>query len=114
MACGPDSKEKLRDILVYTADKEIAIEKLRQSLCQLREFEPYAAFKRIDRRNIGLLDKNQLCQFQRENGFRELEPNDFNAFIKYFDLDQDKKLNYHDFIQLLLPCENTYLRAAAT
>ena len=29
MACGPDSKEKLRDILVYTADKEIAIEKLR-------------------------------------------------------------------------------------
>lgn len=33
MACGPDSKERLRDILVYTADQEIHIEKLRQSLC---------------------------------------------------------------------------------
>lgn len=34
--------------------------------------------------------------------------------IKYFDLDCDKKLNYHDFIQILLPCEDTFLRAAAT
>ena len=29
---------------------------------------------------------------------RELEPDDFNTMIRYFDLDQDKKLNYHDFI----------------
>lgn len=60
------------------------------------------------------MDKTALCQFCRENGFRELEPEDFTAFVRYFDLDGDKKLNYHDFIQVLLPCENAFLRAAAT
>jgi Ca2+-binding EF-hand superfamily protein len=64
----------------------------------MRDFEPYTAFKRIDRANIGLVDRHSLCQFQRENGFRELEPEDFNSMIAYFDLDSDKKLNYHDFL----------------
>jgi len=34
--------------------------------------------------------------------------------IAYFDLDGDRKLNYHDFIQILLPCQEPFLRAAAT
>lgn len=34
--------------------------------------------------------------------------------IKYFDLDGDELLNYHDFLQLLLPCDDAYLRAAVT
>ena len=80
----------------------------------MEDFEPYTAFKRIDRGNTGFIDKTSLCQFERENGFRELEPNDFLTVIRYFDLDTDKKLNYHDFLQMLLPCEDTYLRAAAT
>lgn len=53
----------------------------------MRDFEPYTAFKRLDRNNNGCLDKHALCAFQRENGFRELEPNDFNQMIAYFDLD---------------------------
>ena len=80
----------------------------------MRDFEPYTAFKRIDRANSGLIDKKAFCQFQRENGFRELEPEDFTGLIRYFDLDGDKKLNYHDFLQILLPCDDSYLRAAAT
>lgn len=80
----------------------------------MRDFEPYTAFKRIDRNNSGLIDKKSLCQFQRENGFRELEPDDFSSLVRYFDLDGDRKLNYHDFLQILLPCDDSYLRAAAT
>lgn len=34
--------------------------------------------------------------------------------VTYFDLDGDGKLNYHDFLQILLPCDNPYLRSAAT
>ena len=34
--------------------------------------------------------------------------------ITYFDLDGDGKLNYHDFLQVLLPCDNPFLRSAAT
>jgi Ca2+-binding EF-hand superfamily protein len=34
--------------------------------------------------------------------------------IAYFDLDGDGKLNYHDFLQIVLPCDDSFLRAAAT
>ena len=46
---GQESKLKIKDILVYTAEQEIGIEKLRQILAAMRDFEPYTAFKRIDR-----------------------------------------------------------------
>lgn len=99
---------------MFTAEQEVLIERLRQQLCAMREFEPFTAFRRIDRQCLGLLDSRQLCQFVRENGFRELEPSDFATMIAYFDLDGDKKLNYHDFLQVLLSCDDGFLRAAAT
>ena len=34
--------------------------------------------------------------------------------VRYFDLDGDDMLNYHDFLQILLPCDNPFLRSAAT
>jgi hypothetical protein len=34
--------------------------------------------------------------------------------IDYFDLDNDRKLNYHDFLQVLLSCDDGFLRSAAT
>ena len=43
-----------------------------------------------------------------------MEPEDFTNTIGYFDLDHDGKLNYHDFLQMLLPCDDAYLRAAVT
>lgn len=67
-------------------------------MAAMRDFEPYTAFKRIDRYNNGFVDSEALTHFQRENGFRELEPEDFTSLINYFDLDQDGRLNYHDFL----------------
>lgn len=87
---------------------------MRQILASIRDFEPYAAFKRIDRNGTGFLDAKELCQFERENGYREISPEDFIFFVNYFDLDGDAKLNYHDFLQVLLPCDNPFLRSAAT
>jgi hypothetical protein len=95
---GHESRIKLKEIFVYYAEQEIAIEKIRQILAAMRDFEPYTAFKRIDRNNEGFIDAQALTHFQRENGFRELEPQDFKTLINYFDLDQDKCLNYHDFL----------------
>jgi hypothetical protein len=34
--------------------------------------------------------------------------------VTYFDLDGDGKLNLHDFLQLLLRCDNPYSKSAAT
>ena len=111
---GHESKLKVKEILVYYAEQEIQVEKLRQILASMRDFEPYTAFKRIDRNSNGAIGANELTQFQRENGYRELEPEDFKQMIDYFDLDGDKMLNYHDFLQVLLPCDDAYLRAAVS
>ena len=43
-----------------------------------------------------------------------MEPGDFTNMINYFDLDNDGRLNYHDFLQILLPCDDAFLRAAVT
>lgn len=111
---GHESKLKVKEVLVYVAEQEIAVERLRQILSAMRDFEPYTAFKRMDRRNTGYIDPESLTQFERENGYRELEPADFKQMIKYFDLDGDGLLNYHDFLQMLLPCDDAYLRAAVS
>jgi hypothetical protein len=41
---GHESKLRLKELLVFTAEQEIAIEKLRQILCAMRDFEPYTSF----------------------------------------------------------------------
>lgn len=111
---GYDSKLKLKELLLFIAEQELAIEKMRQILAAIQDFEPYAAFKRIDRNGSGFIGAKEICQFQRENGYREISPEDLIFTINYFDLDDDGKLNYHDFLQVLLPCDNPFLRSAAT
>lgn len=58
---GQESKVRIKELLVFVADQEISIEKLRQILCSMKEFEPYTAFKRIDRANSGFLDRRSFC-----------------------------------------------------
>jgi hypothetical protein len=41
----------LKEFLVYTATQEPKLEQMRQVLCSLKDFEPYHAFKRIDRQS---------------------------------------------------------------
>jgi len=67
-----EARLKISKLFIHIAAQEIAIEKLRQNLAAIEDFEPYTAFKRIDRANIGLISKASLCQFLKDNGFREL------------------------------------------
>jgi Ca2+-binding EF-hand superfamily protein len=86
----------MKDLFLCLAQEELAIEKLRQMLATIRDFEPYAAFKRIDRDNTGFITTKKLSQFVRENGFREFTKEDFVFMIRYFDQDNDMKLNFHE------------------
>ena len=80
-----ETKHKLKDLFLCCGEEEAAIEKLRQVLCSYRDFEPYTSFKRIDRDSTGLISPKQLCQFMRENGYRELTSEDLAFLIRYFD-----------------------------
>jgi Ca2+-binding EF-hand superfamily protein len=109
-----DTKQKLKDLFVCLSQEEIKIERLRQVLSSIPDFEPYAAFKRIDRCSTGNLTCKTICKYLRENGYRELEKDDMACMVRYFDSDEDMKLSYHDFLQILLPCDNAVLRADAS
>jgi hypothetical protein len=91
-----DTKLKLKDLFVCLAQEETKIERLRQVLASIPDFEPYAAFKRIDRLSTGHLTPKSICKYLRENGYRELDPDDTTCLVRYFDQDNDLKLSFHE------------------
>lgn len=67
------------------ADEETQIEKKRQDLARLVEFEPYSAFSRIDRDNRGFLCGREIQQFLAEQNFENVLESECNYLVKYFD-----------------------------
>jgi hypothetical protein len=58
--------QKLVKKLLLTISKgERSIEKQRQTLAGLRDFEPYAAFKRLDRDDNGIVSSVEIVRFLR-------------------------------------------------
>lgn len=106
---------KLRDLLNFVGNEETQIEKLRNQLCAIQEFEPYTAFMRIDKEQTGFIDGKNLEKYMSANGYADqFTPEDYNRFLSFFDLDNDLKLKYHDWLQVCLTCEDQFLRAAAS
>lgn len=108
------TKSKLGELLLLVADEELRIEKLRQSLASLKEFEPYAAYTRIDRERKDFITSRDLATFIRGNNGRDLYDSQVNYMIKYFDSKGHGNIAYFDFMSLILPCEDPYMRAIAT
>ncbi len=48
----------------------------------------------------------------RDNGVDEANEADCFYIVKYFDSDEDMRLNFSDFLQMLMPCDSQRLRAA--
>ena len=55
-----------------------------------------------------------IVNFLRENGTTDVTEADTYFVVKFFDSDEDGKLNYPDFLQMVLPCTNYKLRSAVT
>ena len=63
---------------------ELLVEDQRQRLAALPEFEPHAAFQRIDAEHKSYLTSVDLLQFLRSNGVDEATESDCNLVVKYF------------------------------
>jgi len=108
-----DTRRKLADTLLTISDGERQIEIVRQILCEQVEFEPYAAFRRIDRHRKSAIDATDLISFLADNKVFYTE-NNCRAFIKRYDLDGDNRLNFNEFLLAVLPMDNPTLRTVAT
>lgn len=55
--------KKLAKLIMYMGETEMQIEFGRQKLCKANNFEPYAAFQRIDRQDKGYLLVKDIYKF---------------------------------------------------
>lgn len=100
-----------RDMLIEVMEGEMCSETLRQQLCGGHpEFSPYSAFMRIDRTAEENLNGGNILQFLRDNQVFQFTQSDCQKLINFYDSDKNGFLNYQDFMQIILPCEDMNLR----
>ena len=100
------------DIERAIAKGEKSIERQRQVLATLQKFEPHSAFQRINRDQSGKISSMEILKFLRDNGVEEATEADTYYIVKYFDSNDDELLEYDDLLQMVMPCDDQYLRAA--
>ena len=103
---------QFKDFLLAVGNGELSVENLRQQLAHNREFEAFSVFVRLDRAQDGVLDAHDIADFLRGNG-HSYGLADVTHLVRYFDIDGDGALNYTEFLQMILPCDNLTLRSQA-
>ena len=88
-----ETLERTAHYFALIADKENEVDLQRQVLANLENFEPYMAFRRIDRCNHGYLLSIDLVHFLKENGVLATESDCF-FILNYYDHNKDSKLTY--------------------
>ena len=111
-------RSRIAGLMIMVAEEETAIEKQRQRLAAQTLFEPYGAFSRIDRENRGYICGREIKDFLAENGYHSLLEAETNYIVKYFDSCPSEhayaRLDYQDFMAIILPCSDSFLRADVT
>ena len=88
----------VKQLLLTIARGEKTIETQRQALAKILDFEPFAAFSRVDKDGDGFVTPVDLLHFlryhypidiSRDNGVDEANEADCYYIIKYFDSDDD-------------------------
>ncbi|KRX08920.1 hypothetical protein PPERSA_09024 [Pseudocohnilembus persalinus] len=104
---------KLCKFLIQLGEEEKNLEVIRQILAEQSDFEPYAAFTRIDRQRNGFISVEDIRQFLGNNGIIQDQKNCV-YFLQQFDGNNDGKLSFEEFLQSILPTENEALRSIVT
>ena len=92
MSINPSKKSC--EILIAMARAEKQLEIMRQALCEIGNFEPYAAFKHLDQQKKNYLQTADFMNFFAENRVNFDENAVENVLIKHYDYDHDGKLCY--------------------
>jgi len=107
---GYESERRLKNFLVAVGDGERDLENARARLCNIRDFAPNSAFQRIDRDYCGQIDSRELCNFLRDNSVYHVSESEAHTLIQFFDSNGNGRLSFTEFSQMVLPCEDNFLR----
>lgn len=91
---------------------ERTLECLRNRLCSIYDFSPVSAFHRIDTEACGNVNAQDIVNYLRDQrNYASLS--EVEELVRFFDCDKDGVLNLAEFQQMLLPCEDNYLKDRA-
>lgn len=104
------TKYKLYLLLKAILENETIVEEQRQRLSAQPDYEPYAAFKRIERNSTANLTNGMpgsavfeaklgarnLCQFLQENMVDYADEAECMLAVKFFDKDEDGYLSFEE------------------
>jgi len=110
MSLGFESERRLKELLVAVGDGERALEGARQRLCSIRDFAPHSAFQRFDRDCNAFVSSLEILNYLRDHRNFTISESETYRLVKFFDSDEDGRLSFQDFLQMLLPCTDNLLR----
>ena len=93
LPCSKEGKIKIRDFLYLDIHRLVVIRCLMRNF-NLKYIFSEAAFKAMDRNKDGYITKGELKLAKKKMSMKEVD-----ATIKDYDLDNDGKLNYEEFLQ---------------
>ena len=83
-------------LLKAISENEQIVEEQRQQLAHQNGFEPWAAFKRLDRSGLGKISAHDINMFLKENHVDYLSEVECYHMFAYFDNDKDGFLDYNE------------------
>lgn len=107
-----ETERRLADFIYSISEGEKEVEQARISLSENRDFEPYSAFRAIDRLGIGFISYLDIRDFLDKNRV-SCTNQDITSMIKQYDSDSDGRLVLSEFHQLSLPSTSVVLRDLA-
>lgn len=117
MAKKREIREAIANFITKVSTTERYIELKRQLLCDMNDFEPYVAFKRLtrseDSKEISL---KKISRFQSETLLHTKEYK-IKRMVRHYNShisDQKTTLSYKEFLEIVLPREHPDLRAFIT
>jgi Ca2+-binding EF-hand superfamily protein len=94
---GKSTRYKVWQLFKAIGENEMIVEEQRQQLANQSGFEPWAAFRRIDRDGTNKISAQDVNEFLRENMVDYLSEAECYHLFNYFDQDQDGFLDYQEY-----------------
>ncbi|CAG9328506.1 unnamed protein product [Blepharisma stoltei] len=107
-----ETESRLAELLYGISQGENTVEILRLNLCKNNDFEPYSAFKHLDRLGLGSLSSSDLRAFLDRNNL-QISEQDSYMIIRQYDSNSDGRLSLNEFISFVLPSTNETVREIA-
>lgn len=89
------------------------MESKRQLLSANDDFEPYVAYNRLKRQEYKGITADSIQRFLGESGV-SVSVEQCTRFVELYDLDKNGTLTFKEFLEAILPRDNSLLREEAS